>query len=354
MDSSAVNVNVTVDDFDTVLVYDDQAQWTTPDPSSQGFNGNDPKYLRGTYHLTHLIGAAVSLNFTGPALYIYGHTGPNFGSYRIELDDARIDKSAYAEAESSGSTLLFGASNLTYANHQLRLTNLGAVDSSGRDFLLDYIEYTFQAAPAGATIRNETYQEDNAAFSFSGEWGHNTSPAFSGGGTTYTNDDGATATLKFRGSAVYVLGDIKNDHRGYGIKLDNNPEQFFNGTSGCGGAFGLTCEQQVPILKFLGSNLDDSEHTITVTNYAGVNNSFFDLDSVVVTIPSTYGPRQLAASSSPFVSSSAAPASGTTSGETGSSTPGSVSNENSAGPFAALNLAITFFTLLLPLLQRKL
>jgi hypothetical protein len=31
----------------------------------------------------------------------------------------------------------------------------------------------------------------------------------------------------------------------------------------------------VPILKFLGSNLDDSEHTITITNYAGVNNSFF-------------------------------------------------------------------------------
>jgi hypothetical protein len=93
----------------------------------------------------------------------------------------------------------------------LRLTNLG------EGFLLDYIQYTFQAAPAGyvfhasrisssehfisrATIRNETYQEDNSAFSFTGEWGHNTSPAFSGGGTTYTNEDRATATLKFKGA----------------------------------------------------------------------------------------------------------------------------------------------------------
>lgn len=81
--------------------------------------------------------------------------------------------------------------------------------------------------------------------------------------------------IRSLGSAIYVLGDIKNDHRGYGIKLDSDAEQFFNGTSGCGGAFGLTCEQQVPILKFLGSNLDDSEHTLTITNYAGVNSSFF-------------------------------------------------------------------------------
>lgn len=72
MDSSAVNVNVTVDDFDTVLVYDDQAQWTTPDPSSRDFNGNDPQYLRGTYHLTDRVGAAVGLNFTGePGAFIH-------------------------------------------------------------------------------------------------------------------------------------------------------------------------------------------------------------------------------------------------------------------------------------------
>ena len=65
MDSSSVNVNVTVDDFDTVLVFDDHGQWTTPDPSSRDFNGNDPQYLRGTYHLTDRVGAAVGLNFTG-------------------------------------------------------------------------------------------------------------------------------------------------------------------------------------------------------------------------------------------------------------------------------------------------
>ena len=65
MDLTAVNLNITADDFDTVLVYDDQGQWTTPDPSARGFDGNDPAYLRGTYHLTEVVGAAVRLNFTG-------------------------------------------------------------------------------------------------------------------------------------------------------------------------------------------------------------------------------------------------------------------------------------------------
>jgi len=52
-----------------------------------------------------------------------------------------------------------------------------------------------------ATIRNVTYEEDNAAFTYTGIWGNNTSPIFSGGGTTYTNADRATASLKFNGGS---------------------------------------------------------------------------------------------------------------------------------------------------------
>jgi hypothetical protein len=77
------------------------------------------------------------------------------------------------------------------------------------------------------------------------------------------------------GSAIYVLGDKKNDHRIYSVVLDGQPEVFLNGTSGCGGAFGLFCEQQAPTLKFLASNLNASRHTLKLTNHAGVNNSFF-------------------------------------------------------------------------------
>ncbi len=77
------------------------------------------------------------------------------------------------------------------------------------------------------------------------------------------------------GSAIYVFGDKKNDHREYNVYLDNGTAQAFNGTSGCGGAFGQTCEQQQPCLKFFASNLDGSTHSLKIENLAGVNQSYF-------------------------------------------------------------------------------
>jgi hypothetical protein len=65
MDASAVNVNVTVDDFDSVLSYPDQSKWQTPDPSSPSFNANGSPWLMGTFHKTDVLGASVSFNFTG-------------------------------------------------------------------------------------------------------------------------------------------------------------------------------------------------------------------------------------------------------------------------------------------------
>jgi len=65
MDDSAVNFNVTVDDFDSILNYPDQAAWTTPDPSSSSFSAAGSSWLMGTYHKTEEINASVSLNFTG-------------------------------------------------------------------------------------------------------------------------------------------------------------------------------------------------------------------------------------------------------------------------------------------------
>ena len=49
MDSDAVNVNVTVDDFDSVLWYPNQGDWKTPDPFSADYNADSKEWLRGTY-----------------------------------------------------------------------------------------------------------------------------------------------------------------------------------------------------------------------------------------------------------------------------------------------------------------
>jgi len=162
----------------------------------------------------------------GPAIYIYGNTGPTYGSYQVEIDSEVLQYSAYRESASNASTPLFAASNLTYANHNLVLRNLGARpdvgDKGGDAFLLDYIQSTIQLAPTGwgfivmflcyyihekekplrATVKNVTYEENDPALTFSGTWGKNTGPLFSGGGTTYTNQDQASFTFSFQGAGT--------------------------------------------------------------------------------------------------------------------------------------------------------
>ena len=102
---------------------------------------------------TFLLIQLACYRFLGPAIYIYGNMGPTYGSYEVEVDSEEMQYSAYRESAVNASTLLFAASNLTYANHKLVLRNLGARldvgDKGGDAFLLDYIHSTIQLAPAG-------------------------------------------------------------------------------------------------------------------------------------------------------------------------------------------------------------
>lgn len=81
MDLSAVNWNVTIDDFDSILTYEDQSVWTTPDPSVPNFDPTNSPWLRGTFHQTTTKGASVSLNITGESfvfLRILHRAHPSF------------------------------------------------------------------------------------------------------------------------------------------------------------------------------------------------------------------------------------------------------------------------------------
>ncbi|KAJ3872576.1 hypothetical protein F5051DRAFT_150965 [Lentinula edodes] len=324
MDSSAVNFNVTVDDFDSVLSYPDQSVWTTPDPSSSDYLPENSPWLLGTFHKSDTVNASINFNFTGPALYIYGFSGPEYGSYEVLLDSSSVTASAYSSSNGSTPHLLYGTSNLTYGEHEITLRNLGAIssngDGGGNSLLFDFLRFTVQLAPAGASVSNTTIQENDSSLSYTGTWGSNTSGNFSGGGSSYTNDDNASVSFPFNGSAIYVFGDKKNDHGLYSVVLDNGTEQIFDGVSGCGGAFGQTCEQQQPTLAYFTSNLAEGEHSLSITNLAGVNQSYFDLDSIVLTIPSSYAPRTLTNSSDSSGSSSGNSTSGSGSGSSPNST----------------------------------
>src|ERR1700722_13127539 len=142
------------------------------------------------------------------------------------------------------------------------------------NFLLSY----------SATVTNTTYEETDPMEKYTGTWDNNTSPYFSGGGSAFTNEDGASVTLTFHGrasylffdprltllpgSAIYVFGDKKNDHGLYNVTIDSNPPEIFDGVSGCGGSFGKTCEQIRPGLDYFASNLGQESYTIIIRNIA--------------------------------------------------------------------------------------
>lgn len=92
------------------------------------------------------------VSVVGPAIFIYGHKGPAYGSFEVQIDsNTTVTSSAYSATNSSTPSLLFGANNLTYGSHSLILKNLGAKegDAGGNALLFDYLQTTVQVAPTG-------------------------------------------------------------------------------------------------------------------------------------------------------------------------------------------------------------
>ncbi|KAL0565477.1 hypothetical protein V5O48_016548 [Marasmius crinis-equi] len=309
--TNLTTTTLTIDDFDAILNYTDQTAWTTPDPFSAAYNPASPEWVRGTWHRTEVIGerSDIKLGFLGSSISVYGHSGPEYGSYAITIDDkVTLTRSAYAASNASSLPYaLYTTTNLTNTPHTLTLRNLGkqGEDAGGNAFLLDFISIPVVVGGQGGQVRNETLEETDPRIKYTKSWGNNKSGNFSGGGTTFTNEDGGSFELKFNASAIYILGDKKNDHGFYTVQLDSNPPETYSGVSGCSGVFGEVCEQQLPSIKYFASNLAEGEHTVVVKNVRGnpngekgVNGTYFDLDSIVLTIPDKYPPALNSSSSS--------------------------------------------------------
>ncbi|KAG8984075.1 hypothetical protein FRB95_006765 [Tulasnella sp. JGI-2019a] len=305
MDSTAVNLNITIDDWASILNYTNPSDWQTPDPQSPAIAStlSTTPWLDGTWHKTSVTNASVILNFEGPALYIFGASGPLYGSYAVSIDGVESTYSAYSSANASNPYLLWGSGNLTYDKHTLEIRNLGAAQASDQGasgFLLDYILSTVQLGSAGATVTNNTVEDNDSRVTYTGSWISESNALFSGGTAIYTAQNGGSASIKFNGSAVYIFGDSVNDQGSYSVTLDN-VTQTYHTLSGCGGGYGKFCEKTPPSLKYFASNLGSSEHIITLTNNANSNGSSFNLDRFVYTTPSQYAPVALANASNPFV-----------------------------------------------------
>ncbi|KAJ6621024.1 hypothetical protein B0H10DRAFT_2215554 [Mycena sp. CBHHK59/15] len=247
-----------------------------------GDSSHDPAldvWFDGTYHNTNVSGASFSFDFEGSAFYlrVWGAAGPAFGSYEVTTDECAEEFSAHAAQNASGH-LLYRSKSLAYKEHSVKVTNLGAKWwREGHNMLVDFMKTTVELA----TFTNTTLEETDPRLVYTGTWTLRPLPfenvynlLFSGGYSRYTNGDGASVSLSFHGTALFIFGDKTDRHGLYTIALDARPPVTLNGVSGCGGAFAHACEKD-NTLAFFAANLDGSEHTVTVTNVPGALGAYF-------------------------------------------------------------------------------
>ncbi|EJD52525.1 hypothetical protein AURDEDRAFT_82148 [Auricularia subglabra TFB-10046 SS5] len=277
---------LSINDFDSIIQYSDRTAFTTPDPS-KGAELDSAKaagYSEGTYHLTNISGQSYSVNFTGTSVAIYGSSGPEFGSYKVNLDGKETELSAWG-ASTTNSEQLWQSANLTAGPvHSLTVTNGNA------SMLLDYLDVMVDIAAPGTDVHTTVLDEDAWSWSYTGEWGHNSNFLFSGGKSTYTNEDGATATFTFEGSTVLLFGDTNANHGLYSVQLDDRLPETFMSATGCGLDYqtqGL-CELTTPNMMYYASYLKEGKHVMKITNVAGPNKTFIDIDRAVYLRPQQY------------------------------------------------------------------
>jgi hypothetical protein len=88
----------------------------------------------------------VETDLPGSGLWIYGATGPSDNNYTVTIDptSAQPFTQSYSTAnETEGRTLLFGADNLAYAEHEVLITN------EGSGLLLDMFVVQLEIAAEG-------------------------------------------------------------------------------------------------------------------------------------------------------------------------------------------------------------
>lgn len=261
------------------------------------------------------------MTFNGPSLQLYGTRGPAFGSYSVSLDAGTpTTMSAYSSTNSSH-FLLWEGTNLSPQKHALALTNLGSMGNAtvGNGVLIDFAVEQITMGAVGATLTNTTVEDsDHVTLTYAGAWSSNNDTRFSGGTSTYTDGQGASVSLKFNGSAVYVFGDTVDDHGLASFSLDQQTS-----TANFASEF-----LKFDTLKFFAGNLSNQEHTLLITNFGP---GFFDLDSIIFTVPSAYATIPPTSSSTNSTSSSSSSASTSSSSSSSSSTPATTPARTGSG-----------------------
>ncbi|KAG8776761.1 hypothetical protein FRC12_000704 [Ceratobasidium sp. 428] len=254
--------NVTIDDISPLITY--QGRWK----DSFNLTNSDPytdQYLGSSFHVSITSGAQFLFQFNGIAVYIFGAKRTNHGNYSVQLDNEKFKEFnglAPVGLDRVFQVPIYAREGLPNRLHKVVLTNKGGSTSPYVD--IDFVTWTSNDEPN----RNETF--GNEKFSYSDGW-INTSPdvaEYHGRTGHTTSQKGASASLTFEGTGIYLYGGTSPDHGAYTIELDDNPLVLMNGS---------TKDYHPKILLFYADSLGPGVHKITAIN-ADTEGKFLDID----------------------------------------------------------------------------
>ncbi|KAH7101587.1 hypothetical protein BKA62DRAFT_703407 [Auriculariales sp. MPI-PUGE-AT-0066] len=237
--------------------------WKTFIPSAETVpsvnNSTQPK--GSTTKRTRFNGSSLTFSFYGSTLLLYGNTGDGC-KYTVSID--------------GGAATPYTASNqLLMARYDLGQTQHTAVLTVEKvDTFFAFGRAVFSAPLDGATrMVNETIGYADSRWVSEGTWSKDetTVPSLDESKLIQiTKTKGASATLTFQGSAIYLKGNLMTDHGQFTIELDGQTE-LFNGTAGY---------LFQDALLFFRAGLDAAQsHTLKLTN---VNDKYLDFYEATV------------------------------------------------------------------------
>ncbi|KAG9094065.1 hypothetical protein FRC06_011196 [Ceratobasidium sp. 370] len=272
--------NVTIDDISPLITY--TGQWR----DSYNFSG-DPftsRYAGNSFHSSRTTGSQASFRFNGTAVYIFGAKRGNHGQYSVKVDNEQPQEfDGYAPTQPDGTDgvyqvlaqqPLYARSGLTNGLHNITLTNDGETNSAQPFVDIDFITWTSNdEAGLSETLDDGQFEyRPPSAWSTSSQFVNN----YYGKTEHITSQRGASASLAFEGSGIYLYGGTLNDHGVYTINLDDHPPVVLNG---------FTKDFHPKNILYYADGLGPGTHKLTVTNN-DPQGRYLDVDHVDIIRPS--------------------------------------------------------------------
>jgi N-acetylmuramoyl-L-alanine amidase len=162
-------------------------------------NWSSPSVSGGSLCVTVAKGAAVVVTFTGTSFELLASTAPNFGKASVFVDGS---SAGYVDLYSSGylhKRSVFAVKGLADGNHTVTISCSGTKNSasSGCYINIDALKILGTLVQAPRPMR---YQQDNAAFTYSGSWTDINDPSTAGGSLKRTDTPGSAVSVSFQGT----------------------------------------------------------------------------------------------------------------------------------------------------------